>query len=61
MDDQNTDSKEQKTIKQPVIRMDYCSDDCTSCGEICEYRIDPAKSFWGWLKSKFSRGSKDKT
>ena len=55
MDKETMDNKEPKKITQPVIRMDYCSDDCTGCGEDCTHNIDITKSFWGWIKSKFGK------
>ena len=55
MDEETMDNKEPKKIAQPVIRMNYCSDDCVSCGENCEHNIDLTKSFWGWIKSKFKQ------
>ncbi len=60
MDKETMDNKEPKKITQPVIRMDYCSDDCAGCGEDCVHNIDLTKSFWGWIKSKFNRGGSDK-
>jgi len=60
MDKETMGNKEPKKIIQPVIRMNYCSDDCVSCGENCEHNIDLTKSFWDWLKSKFNRSSGDK-
>jgi len=59
MDEETISNKEPKRIAQPVIRMDYCNDDCISCGEDCAHDIDFTKSFWGWIKSKFSRSRSD--
>ncbi|MFC1979126.1 hypothetical protein ACFLVP_03970 [Chloroflexota bacterium] len=61
MDREIVDNQEPKKIKQPVIRMDYCSEDCTGCSEDCAHNIDLTKSFLSWVNSKFSRSKKDKS
>lgn len=59
MNKETVDNQEPEKLVQPVIRMDYCSDGCTSCGEECAHNTNLTKSFFAWLKSKFSRRGGD--
>ena len=55
------ENKDFENIQQPVIVMNYCSDDCTGCGDNCTHNVDVTKSLWGWIRNIFHIGRKEKS